>query len=202
MTSVLERPAAHSNDRITNAWIQQHSGDAGTVTGHEGRLPRLLGWTSVAVVTALSLGLVGPAQARAGCVGPHLVVVEAGATATPRPDLARMPEDVVLTTSAGEPLTVVGSYLTMECDDTPGTTVGCSGESDEDGNRVFPLQDTRLTLVQGERTWQLGTFGDIGADLSAVVDVRLPDDIRIGRARLLLSEGSADPVSSVTLGIQ
>lgn len=164
----------------------------------------------VLAVAALSLGLVGPPEARAACAPPQLVLVRSGATVTPAPDVEQMPDDVVLTIGAGEPLTVVGTYLTTVCDDAVGsesTKVGCSGQ-EVDGpvveaeDVVAPLQDTRLTLIQGEGTWELGTFGDIGPDLGAAVDVRIPDDIRPGRAQLLLSEGSAEPVTSTSLRIQ
>lgn len=201
-----EPPAPYrrpSNDPITKRVRQQRTGDAEDVPGDKSWLRRLSGWTGVLAVTALLLGLVGPPEARAGCVGPQLVLLEAGATATPAPDFSTMPQDEALTVGTGEPLTIVGYFLTTECDDTGSSnTVGCSGEVDENGDRVFPLQDTRLTLVQGERTWQLGTFGDIGSDLSAAVDVRLPDDTQPGRARVLLSEGSAEQLSSTSLRIE
>jgi hypothetical protein len=126
------------------------------VGGWEGpvsRRRRYLARLTVLATACVGLGVAVPAPSEAGCVAPELTVPEQPRAGTPEPDqLGRLRRPVAL--HQGKELTVRGRWFFDECDDT-GTTSGCV--HDEPRGAVGPSRHVRLILVQGGRTWQLGS---------------------------------------------
>jgi hypothetical protein len=135
---------------------------------------RRTGLVLLAVLVGLSVAPLGSAQG--SCAGPQLSVT--GATADPP----------VLYT--GRPLVVEGRHFVEGCEDEPqqDSVLGCSaGESESEET---PMTSVRLTLVQGDRKWSLGTAdagtGEERADRGHTTwEIRLPKDVVTGRATLV-----------------
>lgn len=129
----------------------------------------------LAVLVGLSVAPLG--SAHGSCAGPELSV--AGATAEPP----------VLYT--GRPLVVEGRHFVEGCDDQgqgQDSFLGCSvGEPESEET---PMSSVRLTLVQGDRKWPLGTVdagtGEERADRGHTTwEFRLPKDVVTGEATLV-----------------
>ena len=136
------------------------------------RRRRLLLLVLLVGLSAAPLGPIGSASG--SCAGPELQV--AGATGD-RPVL-----------HTGRPLQVEGRHFVEGCDDTGESSVlGCSRSEESEET---PMTRVRLTLVQGDRKWVLGTAdAGTGADRPdrghVGWDVRLPDGVVTGRATLV-----------------
>ena len=156
------------------------------------RLRHAAAMSWVLLVTALGLGLVAPV-AQASCAGPQVQLEQGGAPVEPRRvgegEAERLIHDVV----RGEPLRVLGSNLTFDCRDTYATQqVGCGAPVEPpEPAPIAPMQDVRVVLTQGTRSWTLAALGPIGADLDARVEVELPRAVRPGPAVLALVEREA-----------
>lgn len=95
----------------------------------------------------------------------------------------------------GTTLTVAGQGFLDGCDDsgTCAARVGCSGCAHKPDEVVAPLAAVPLTLVQGERRWQLaGADADHAGDVSWTVV--LPDDATVGAAQLVTPVSQGVPV--------
>jgi hypothetical protein len=132
---------------------------------------RLLVAVALLVATAPFPG--GPASA--SCAGPS-IDVERGTALAP-----------------GGALRVEGRHFVDGCQDT-GTcpAFGC-GACEYDDPPPEPMEDLSLRLVQGDRSWVLGT-ADAGTAADGeqgqvIWSVELPEDVRPGPARLL-AEGA------------
>ncbi len=127
------------------------------------------------LLAVLLLGVAAPlGSAHGSCAGPELsVAAQKGRASTLR---------------AGLPVEVRGRYFVEGCDDTGSSSVlGCSGpeESEE-----VPMTDVRLTLVQGDKKWELGSAdagtGKDTADRGHTTwSFRVPVDARPGPAVLV-----------------
>lgn len=95
----------------------------------------------------------------------------------------------------GAPTTVEGRYFSDGCRDSMGctSTFGCSS-CEYDDPEPTPTQDIELTLVQGGRSWSLGTVDAAAGDPfgTASWEVVIPAQARPGHARL--EAGDAQPV--------
>lgn len=97
----------------------------------------------------------------------------------------------------GTSTTVTGDAFADGCQDSESCTVtfGCSS-CEPDDPEPTPDQDVTLLLVQGERTWVLGTADAEGAGSGRLGHiawtVEVPDDAKAGPARLVAE--AAQPV--------
>lgn len=133
----------------------------------------------VAALLAVALAPFPGSPAVASCAGPMLLVP---GPQRPLPELA-----------AGREVSVTGEFFLDGCDDTGGQDVifGCEEEREVE----TPMAGVELLLRQRGREWSLGT-ADADARGRIGWDVRVPDGLRPGRARLL-TEGSQALVVSV-----
>jgi len=121
----------------------------------------------VLLVSAVVLGVYVPAPASSSCAGPGLDVPDAPLTRPlnqrelGEPFISELGEGETVTAvkvRRGEVFTVEGSYfLTGECDDTGGGSAGCARDDDGFSAPSEPAKDVELRLVQGDRSWSLGT---------------------------------------------
>ena len=127
------------------------------------------------LLAVLLLGVAAPlGSAHGSCAGPQLSVGR---------ETGRAP-----TLRAGLPVEVQGRYFVEGCDDTGSSSVlGCSApeESEE-----VPMTEIRLTLVQGDKRWELGVTdagtGEESADRGHTRwSARVPADARSGPAVLV-----------------
>lgn len=97
----------------------------------------------------------------------------------------------------GSTVTVEGRSFVRGCRDTMHCEVGC-GSCDYDEPPEAPMEDVALRLVQGNRTWQLGS-----ADAGAAADNRLgrlawtftvPADLSEGPARLVAEQAEPERI--------
>ena len=134
-----------------------------------------LGRLVVLTTAVVGLGLVAPTGPSAGCVGPQILV---GDHASPRPSDAQ-----VASLSPGADLTVTGQWFFRGCHDT-GTSSACSGPSEPTPEK--PSRGVRLVLVQGDRSWVLGTAdaGGPGSSYRMRWEVTVPADVGTGPAVL------------------
>lgn len=111
------------------------------------------------------MALAAPLPAAASCGGPQL-------------------EPQSVTAAPGQALTVTGSGFADGCDDS-GTVRSVPGCRDQEGrdDAARPAKDVVLVLVQGGRSWTLGT-ADAGADTVVTWQVRVPVDAAPGPAVL------------------
>jgi hypothetical protein len=145
---------------------------------HRAWLSRFL----VLVTAVCGLGLVAPAAPSASCVGSQIVV--GGPGALPRPGLRPAGGDglpVVL--RSGDDLTVSGRWFFRGCHDT-GASTSCSAPADPPPEK--PYRGVRLVLVQGTRSWVLGTAdaGGPGTSYRVRWEVIVPADVGSGPAVL------------------
>jgi hypothetical protein len=136
-------------------------------------------WLSRVLVLAtavVGLGLVAPAAPSASCIGPQIAVGDNDPF--PRPSHA----DVAVV-RAGADLTVTGQWFFRGCHDTSSST-GCSGPTKPPPEK--PSRGVRLVLVQGSRSWVLGTAdaGGPGSSYRVRWDVTVPPDVGTGPAVL------------------
>lgn len=127
------------------------------------------------------VALAGPTgwadPAVAGCVAPTLRVAGSSWDRTTRPELV-----------AGSPVVVEGRDLRDSCNDYGTTTVSPLGCEEHVADPPGPATDVVLRVEQRGRSWLLGR-ADADASFDATWDVRLPADLRPGRARLV-ADGS------------
>lgn len=148
------------------------------------RTLRLLTLTVSAVVTSCLLGVgYSPPAARASCVGPSLAV---GATADPG-QTANTPANL----GRGQTTRITGIFFHAGCEDTfssPGP--GCQAPQPSDPES--PLTEVRLTLTQGDRSWELGTAdpADREQQYAIIWDVTIPNDVAVGAAELTAASAS------------
>ncbi len=120
------------------------------------------------------------APASASCVGPQLAT--AGQRAIPSEARPGQRAPAVRPASV---VSVDGRFFVDGCDDTGGQTsvLGCDRQAGPE-DQVAPMKDVELVLRQGGREWSLGT-ADADAHGRITWDVRIPVDLRSGRAILL-----------------
>lgn len=94
--------------------------------------------------------------------------------------------------SPGTQLTVSGVFFHGGCDDSWGPAgPGCRAPQPADPQ--FPLTDVELTLVQGDRTWALGTAdADDRDQLLISWTTTVPSDVPAGPAELRAATASLD----------
>jgi hypothetical protein len=125
----------------------------------------------VAALLVAALAPVPGSPAAASCAGPVLGI--AGPAEPPE-----LPP--------GDELTVTGRFFVDGCDDTGGqdAVLGCDEDHQEDHEVVTRMTHVDLVLRQRGREWPLGTADATrGGDISW--EVRVPDGLRPGRARLV-----------------
>ena len=147
------------------------------------RIRRLLILVVSATVSVTLLGLVRSPGAAAGCVGTTLAV---GASAEPGPQPSKAAAVV-----RGQPATVSGIFFHAGCEDTGSSSfLGCRAAPPSDPQS--PLTGVQLILVQGDRTWILGTAdaADREAQYAISWNVSIPDDVAAGPAELRASDAS------------
>ena len=96
---------------------------------------------------------------------------------------------------------LTGRYFAAECPPSPSVPAGGGGcapgprqQQARPPETPRPLQDVRLELRQGGRTWQLGE-ADAQPDASTVAwPVRVPEAERPGRAKLVATAEGIAPV--------
>jgi hypothetical protein len=135
----------------------------------------------VVATAAVGLGLFTPPSAPAGCVGPSLTVPGAPSAAP-----VTTPAGDHLTTVRlvrGQSVTVRGRWFFRGCHDTTAGG-GCMGPSTPPPEQ--PARNVKLTLVQGARTWTLGTADADGPSTSYAArwNVTLPSQLQPGDATL------------------
>ncbi len=155
------------------------------------------------LVVAAGLGLVAPSTAAASCAGPQVTLEQAGAPVTPRRVGEGEDERLLHDVTRAEPLRVNGSNLTFDCQDTPASNQrGCGPPVPEPAEPIVPLQDAELVLTQRDRSWTLAQVGVIGPDLTTVLDVTLPRDVRPGPATLSLIDPQEDAGAQLELVVR
>jgi hypothetical protein len=130
----------------------------------------------VVLATAVGgLGLVAPTGPSASCIGPR---IDVGEDPFPRPAHA-----VVAVVRPGADLAVTGHWFFRGCHDTSSSS-GCSGPTEPPPEK--PSRGVRLVLVQGSRSWVLGTAdaGGPGTSYRIRWDVTVPADVGTGPAEL------------------
>lgn len=142
------------------------------------RIQRWLAVTVSAVVTACMLGVgYSPPAARASCVGPSLAVgasAESGEPSDPPTNLVR-----------GQATRITGVFFHAGCEDTfSSPRPGCQASQPADPQS--PLTDVRLTLKQGDRSWDLGTADAADREQQYAIswNVVIPNDLAVGAATL------------------
>lgn len=155
---------------------------------------RSLRYLALALV---GLGLVSGPPAAGSCAGPQLSVTggtfrplapeESDPTAEPWYDVDRQ-----------APLTVAASNL-GPCRDTYGGTGGCGAPPAAPPAAPVVLEDVTLRLVQGSRTWVLGTLDRTTPPEPVDFRVTLPSALRPGPATLELVATGLDGRASVRL---
>jgi hypothetical protein len=155
-------------------------------------------WLGRLVVLAAAvggLGLVAPVGPSASCVGTQIAV--GGADALPTPGALRTggSGDSPEVLRSGEDLTVTGRWFFRGCHDTSSSS-GCSGATEPPPEK--PSRGVRLVLVQGARSWDLGTAdaGGPGTSYGISWDVTVPADVGTGPA-VLHAKTAEVPVSVV-----
>ena len=120
----------------------------------------------VAALLAVSVGPLPGSPATASCAGPWL-------------------ETEGLTLRAGDVVTVGGRGFDDGCQDSMGCseTFGCSSCSYDDPPPE-PLRDLTVRLVQGGRSWELGT-ADADSDGRVTWSFTVPAGVERGAARLV-----------------
>ena len=137
-------------------------------------------------LAVVGLGLVSGPPAAGSCAGPQLSVT--GAAFRPLP-----PEETDPTAEpwydagSGAPLTVTAGNL-GPCRDTHGGTSGCGAPPPPPPSPSPPLvlEDLTLRVVQGSRSWVLGTRDRVTAPGPVEFRVVLPPALRPGPATLQL----------------
>lgn len=95
--------------------------------------------------------------------------------------------------SPGVRLTVSGVFFHGGCEDSWGPAgPGCRAPQPADPQ--FPLTDVELTLVQGDRTWALGTADAADRDQLYKISwtTTVPSDVLAGPAELRAATASLD----------
>jgi hypothetical protein len=143
-------------------------------------------WLHSVLVVATAVGglaLLAPTGTAASCVGPQIAV--GGADALPRTGRLRPAghDGGPVLLRSGAALSVSGRWFFRGCHDTSGSS-GCSGPRQPPPEK--PSRDVRLLLVQGERSWLLGTADADGPGSSYRIrwDVTVPADVGTGPAVL------------------
>jgi hypothetical protein len=142
-------------------------------------------WLGRVVVLATAvggLGLVAPTGPSASCVGPQIAVGGPGALPGPGPRTADQ-DGTPVVLRPGDDVTVSGRWFFRGCHDT-GASTGCSAPDRPPPEK--PSRGVRLVLVQGSRSWVLGTADAGGARSSyrARWEVTVPNDVGTGPALL------------------
>lgn len=137
---------------------------------------RIVARLLVAASVVAALGLLTPPSAPASCVGPQLTVGTAAAVAPTTPG---SPTRVV----RGQALVVDGVWFHDGCADTS-VRRGCSGPRPVDPET--PMRHVELTLVQGDRSWTLGTADASGPESHFGIRWKtvVPGDVHAGPATL------------------
>jgi hypothetical protein len=128
------------------------------------------------VLLGLAAAPVPSPSAIASCAGPSIDVVG-------RADLR-----------PGGRVTVTGERFLDGCQDLGScTSVGCDDQECDYGPEPEPQEDIELRLVQGDRTWRLGTT-DADETGRATWNVEIPAGARAGRAQLRIGPFAARSV--------
>lgn len=152
------------------------------------------------LIAAAGMGLVAP-DARASCAGPQLLLEQDGRVVSPRRVGQGDDERLLYDLAPDQPLRVLGSNLTFDCQDTYSSTPGCAAPAPDPATSIVPIQDPELVLTQGARSWTLAAAVPVAPDLTAQVEVQLPRDVRPGAATLaLLDRERVGPELDVVLG--
>lgn len=130
---------------------------------------------AVLVVAATCLVLFSPAGS-ASCVGPQIAV---GAVVPEPGD----PSPAPTTLQPGQQIVVTGRYFHSGCEDT--VAYGCTGRQPPSDPEA-PETGVVLTLVQGDRSWQLATADAGGRETNYAISwqVTIPADAADGAATL------------------
>lgn len=142
------------------------------------RIRRLLVLLMSAAVSLSLLGIVQSPGAAAGCSGPSLAV------GTPADDEWPPPTKAVAI-ARGQPTTVSGIFFHAGCEDVVSPSfLGCHAQPPSDPQS--PLTGVDLTLVQGDRTWVLGTADAAERDEQYAISwtASIPDGAAAGPAEL------------------
>lgn len=113
-----------------------------------------------------------------------MALVALGIVLSSAPTLAAcIPPSVSVQPLSGPPgtvLTVRGSHFFSGC---PDVIMRCpAGETCPPPPRTYPIRDITVTLVQGERTWALGTIDAADDNYKFTLSAMVPGDVQTGSA--------------------
>ena len=149
--------------------------------------------TSVLLIAAAGLGLVVPLPASASCAGPQLALEQGRESVVARRVGEAENERLLYDVTREQPLRIKGTNLTFDCRDTYSMNQGgCVAPKPEVAEPIVPLQNAEVVLMQGGRSWKLADVGEIGPDLTAVLDVKIPRGVRSGAATLSMVDPAQD----------
>lgn len=138
-------------------------------------------------LASLWVGLLIAPEAAASCAGPQLSLIQDGRQLPQRREGTGENEKVLYDVAADLPITVVGSNLTLTCDDMAGRSAGlngCSAPAPPARSTVEPMDGAQLVLAQASRRWTLAAFENVGTDLTAEVVVDVPTNASPGPAEM------------------
>jgi hypothetical protein len=156
--------------------------------------------TSVLLIAAAGLGPVVPLPASASCAGPQLALEQGGDSVLARRVGEAENEKLLYDVSREQPLRIKGTNLTFDCRDTYSTSQGgCAAPNPEAAEPIVPLQNAEIVLTQRGRSWNLADVGEIGSDLTVVLDVKIPRGVRSGPATLSMIDPAQDSGAQLDL---
>ena len=149
--------------------------------------------TSALLIAAAGLGLVVPLPASASCAGPQLALEQGRESVVARRVGEAENERLLHDVAREQPLRITGTNLTFDCRDTYSTKQGgCAAPEAEVADPIVPLQNAEIVLTQRGRSWNLADVGEIGPDLTVVLDVEIPRGVRPGPATLSMVDPAQD----------
>ena len=148
-------------------------------------------------LAVVGLGLVGGPSAAGSCAGPQLSVTGASFHPLP-PEESNPTAEPWYDVDRRTPLTVAASNL-GPCQDTYGGTSGCGAPEPAPAPSPVLLEDVTLRVVQGSRSWVLGTRDRATPPGPVDFRVTLPPALRPGPATLELVATGMDARASVRL---
>jgi hypothetical protein len=154
----------------------------------------------VLLIAVAGLGLVVPLPAGASCAGPQLALEQGLESVVARRVGEAENERLLYDVTREQPLRIMGTNLTFDCRDTYSMNQGgCAAPNTEAAKPIVPLQDAEVVLTQRGRSWNLADVGEIGPDLTAVLDVTIPRSVRSGAATLSVIDPAQDSGAQLDL---
>lgn len=153
----------------------------------------------ILATAAVGLGLTSVPSAGASCAGPQLELQQRGSSVAPRRVGEGDDEELLFDVARDQPLLVIASNLTFDCNDTDaGSLGGCGGPARQPAQPIQPIQNAELRLSQGNRNWTLGRL-EVSYDLRSRQEVTLPAAVRPGSARLVINDPAYGDTAELSL---